>query len=97
MDNKVIEEEAARGKELLSAYQVVFSSLSGKMVLDDLKAKNFIDDTTAINDNANSNSILIHEGQRRAVLDILTTLKQTDQDIDAWRDSIISETKGELE
>ena len=79
MDNNRVNN--SKTSDLLDAYKTVFGTPEGQLVLEDMKEGNFINSTTALNDVADPSTMLIHEGQRRAVLYILQSLTQTVEDI----------------
>lgn len=63
---------ADRGKKLVSLYKSVFNSPSGKKVLHDLMLNNFVFTSTFSPD---SNLVKLREGQRNAVLRIMTIIE----------------------
>ncbi len=64
---------AEKARKTVSHYQSVFGSPSGKAVLYDLMKVNFILSPTI--SPGNSDLTLVHEGQRNAILRIMTILK----------------------
>jgi len=66
-------ERAKKQVGVISAYQKVFNSTEGKLVLDDLMKTHHI--MTSTFSGKNSDEVLFREGERNTVLRIMTLLK----------------------
>ena len=66
-------ERDVSAKKLISKYRAVFGSAEGRAVLYDLMKVNFVMSPTIVSNK--TDLVLVHEGQRNAILRILTILK----------------------
>lgn len=67
-------QQAQKQLDKIQAYKDVFGTAQGKIVLDDLMQMHYVLNSTFDKD-ANTNKIILNEGERNVVLRILSLMK----------------------